>query len=88
MAVQLATTIGNRHVLGDLVSRVYVLGTVADGDTLVVPQTRIESVIVVPTTNVAIGTTWADNTPTTNQATLTFHGGPWTGRIQVLSRVG
>ena len=87
MAVQTPTTIGSRHVLGDLVYRTYNLGTVADGDTMVVNQNRIESVTWSSTTT-SIGVTWANSTPGSNQATLTFHGGPWTGQIGVFSRIG
>ena len=87
MAVQTATTIGKRHVTGDLVYRTYVLGTVSNGDTLVIPQNRIESVILMPTTAVALGVTIANGTGN-ETATLTFLGGPWTGQIGVFSRLG
>ena len=89
MAAIVPTTIGQRHVTGALVSRVFVMpAVVSDGDTLVVPENKIHSVTINPTTSIAIGCTFANSTPAANQATITFKGGPWTGQIEVLSRVG
>lgn len=90
MALQIPTGIGSRHVLGDLVYRTYNLANaIADGDTMVINQNRVE-VVTFNTSNTAVGVTWANNTPAgTEQATLTFHStGTWTGQIGVFSRIG
>ncbi len=89
MAAQTATLIGSRHILGDFVFRNYTLGTVSSGDTLVLRQGRIESIVPLPTTAVTIGFTIAENTPVPDVATITFvTSGPFTGRIGVFSRLG
>lgn len=89
MAVQTPTTTGSRHILGDLVFRTYVMGTVANGDTLVVPQDRIENVIFLPTIATATPTCTISNGPGDGQATLTFVSqSSWTGQISVISRLG
>lgn len=87
MAAQTATTIGKRHVFGDSVYRVYILGTVANGDTLVVQQSGIEMVEFLPT--IATATPTCTITEGAPGATLTFVSqASWTGRIAVTSRRG
>jgi len=90
MAVQTATTVGARHVAGNLVFRVYVMGTVASGDTFVVPQSGIAIVIFMPTIATATPSVSAiTEGPGDATATLTFVSqASWTGRIGVWSRRG
>lgn len=89
MAVIVPTAIGQRYVTGALINRAFTMpAVVSDGDTLVVPENRVHAVTINPTTAVAIGVTIANSTPAANQATLTFKGGPWTGLINVLARIG
>ncbi len=90
MAAQTATTVGKRHVTGDLVFRVYVMGTVATGDTFVVPQSGIEIVCFMPTIATATPTVSAiAEGPGDATATLTIVSqANWTGRIGVWSRRG
>jgi hypothetical protein len=89
MAVQ-TSGVGSRHILGDLVYRTYnSLAGVNAGDTLVVPQSRIEVVSIMPTTSVAVGVTWQNGVPDSAHSTLTFQGGSaWAGQIGVFSREG
>lgn len=90
MAAINPTATTSRHILGDVIFRAYsVPAVVNDGDTMIVPQTRIENAFVTPTTSVAIGITFQSNTPSGGtSSTLTFKGGPWTGRVGVFSRIG
>ena len=90
MALITPTTVGSRHVLGDLVFRLYVVGTVNNGDTLQVNLARVESVVI---NAIATG---ADPQvslytpgPADNFTTLTFvSGGAWSGRVGVWGRLG
>ena len=89
MAVQVPAATTSRHVTGDLVFRAYnFTQTMSDGDTAVVPQNRIEIAIVAPTTSVAVGVTVTTNSTPGIKSTLTFAGGPWSGRVGVWSRIG
>lgn len=90
MAVQTATTVGKRHVAGDLVFRVYIMGTVATGDTFFVPQNGIEIVEFMPTIATATPTVSViSEGPGDSGATLTIVSqASWTGRIAVWSRRG
>jgi len=87
MAAITPTAVTARHVEGDVVFRAYSMpAVVSDGDTLLLAgQTRVDVALVAPTTNIAIGVTIANASPS---STLTFHGGPWTGRVAVTSRIG
>lgn len=89
MPAQTPTARGNRHVMGDLVGRKYTLAAVANGDTLVVNQSRIETVIFLPTIATATPTCTIVDGPGDASATLTFVSqATWSGTIFVLSRLG
>jgi hypothetical protein len=81
MAVQTPTTVGSQHVLGDLVFRNYMFGTIANGDTWTPAEQRIEALLIQPTTAVIVGFT-------ITSGVVTFvSGGSFTGRIGVLARL-
>jgi hypothetical protein len=89
MPAQTPTTIGSRRIIGDLVFRDYVLANVANGDTLVVPQDRIEMVMFLPTIATATPTCTISNGPGDASATLTFVSqATWSGQVSVISRLG
>jgi len=89
MAQLVQTNKVRRHVIGDLAFRRYsVVGSGTTGDTLVVPQTDIEIVLISPTTSVSVGVTTSPG-PTSTTTTLTFTiVGAWTAVVVVISRVG
>jgi len=90
MAVINPVTTGSRHVLGDLVFRLFTVGNVNNGDTLQVPLARVESVVI---NAVATGadpqvSTFAPG-PGDAYTTLTFvSGSAWSGRVGVFARLG
>lgn len=84
MAVQTPSATSERFVVGPLVVRYYTMGpSVANNDTMSVPQTRILFVDIAPTTSTNFAAA------TVSGSTITFlSGGTWTGTVAVWSREG
>ncbi|MDE2102400.1 MAG: hypothetical protein KGL39_34455 [Patescibacteria group bacterium] len=81
MAAQ-TTAPSERFVTGPLVMRFYSLTSVANGDTLAVPLTRILGINIEPTTNVSAGATISGST-------ITFvTGGTIACNLTVIGREG
>ena len=89
MAAVTPTTQGNRHVVGDLIFRAYVVGTVNNADTMVVPQARIEVIDINAAATGADPTATYTSGPGDATSTITFlSGSAWSGRVGVWSRLG
>lgn len=81
MAAITQTNAPYRHVIGNMVLRIYLLSG-NNGDTFTLPTGTIKTAFITPTTAIAVGATFTSST-------ITFvTAGAWAARVTVLTAVG